>query len=65
MYNLNNLVYMQYITGCRVWFEDLRTYDRKTGAAAIEDKNHPIYDKMMSLYRMLGTLYQPDLPKPE
>ena len=65
MYNLNNLVYMQYITGCRVWFEDLRTYNQSGGQAPIEDKNHPIYDKMMALYRMLGTLYQPDLPKPE
>lgn len=64
MYNLNNLVYMQYITGCRVWFEDLRTYDHEAGQAPIEDKNNPVYDKMMSLYKILGALYQPDLPQP-
>jgi hypothetical protein len=64
MYNLNNLIYMQYITGCRVWFCDLRTFDKKEGPPPVEDKNDPVYDRMMALYKILGSLYQPDLPKP-
>lgn len=64
MYNLNNLMYMQYATGCRQWFEDLRTYHDKEGRPLVEDLNNPEYRRMEQLYHILGILYKPELPQP-
>ena len=64
MYNINNLVYLQYATGCHVWFEDLRKYEKGAGQARIEDEKNPEYDKMIIIYRILGSMYDPDMPQP-
>lgn len=64
MMNLNNLVYMQYVTGCHVWFEDIRTYCNKKGQARIDNDRDPVYDKMMKLWELLASLYCPELPSP-
>ena len=58
--NVNNLVYLQYVTKCRVWFEDLRVYESKKGPARVEDDSDPAYTKMGKLYHLLATLFVPD-----
>lgn len=58
--SLNNLIYLQYVTKCHRYFEDVRTYETKEGPKNIDrDEKSADHVRMSQLYKILAGLYDP------